>query len=76
MWEKDRNSKIEKNSWSVMIKGIQKISLIDFPGKISCTIFLGGCSFRWGYCYNSGLVLNPASLAEYLEKDLGQSMKT
>ena len=52
-----------------MIKGIQKISLIDFPGKISCTIFLGGCSFRCGYCYNSDLVLNPASLPEYLEKD-------
>src|SRR3989344_4985648 len=40
-----------------MIKGLQKTTLIDFPGKIACTIFLGGCNMRCGYCYNSDLVL-------------------
>src|SRR3989344_3195591 len=40
-----------------MIKGIQKTTLIDFPGKIACTIFMGGCNMRCGYCYNSDLVM-------------------
>src|SRR3989344_135477 len=45
-----------------MIKGIQKTTLIDFPGKIACTIFLGGCNMKCGYCYNSDLVLRQNSL--------------
>lgn len=42
-----------------MFKGIQKTTLIDFPGRLACTLFTGGCNFRCGYCYNSGLVLAP-----------------
>lgn len=40
------------------ILGIQKTTLVDYPGKIACTIFLFGCSFRCGFCYNAGLVLS------------------
>lgn len=39
------------------IKHIEKTTLIDYPGKISCTIFLYGCPFRCGFCYNPSLVL-------------------
>jgi len=39
------------------IGGIQKTTLIDFPGKIACTIFLIGCPFRCPFCYNRELVL-------------------
>src|SRR3989338_2529792 len=45
-----------------MINGIQKTSLIDFPGKICCTLFLGECQLRCGYCYNVDLVLNSRKL--------------
>jgi len=45
-----------------MIKGLQKTTLIDFPGKIACTIFIGGCNMRCGYCYNSDLVLRQEAL--------------
>ena len=38
------------------IAGLQKVSTIDYPGKISCIIFLYGCNFRCGFCYNPGLV--------------------
>ncbi len=41
------------------IHGIQKMTLIDYPGKIACTLFAGGCNFRCPYCHNAGLVLNP-----------------
>ena len=38
------------------IRGLQKTSLIDYPGKIAATIFLGGCNLRCNYCYNKELV--------------------
>ncbi len=39
------------------IKGLQKLTLIDYPGKIACTIFLQGCNFKCGFCHNPELVL-------------------
>jgi pyruvate formate lyase activating enzyme len=45
----------------VEIKGLEKFSSKDFPGHISATVFLGGCSFRCPYCHNSDLVLRPES---------------
>ena len=38
------------------IAGLQKVSLIDFPGRISSSIFLFGCNLRCGYCHNPSLV--------------------
>jgi pyruvate formate lyase activating enzyme len=35
---------------------IQHTTLIDFPGKIACTVFTQGCNFRCGYCHNPELV--------------------
>ena len=46
----------------VEIKGIEKFSSRDFPGHISSTIFLGGCTFRCPYCHNSQLVLSPETI--------------
>ncbi|MBI2122006.1 MAG: anaerobic ribonucleoside-triphosphate reductase activating protein [Candidatus Sungbacteria bacterium] len=39
--------------------GWQKISLLDFPGKISSILFTNGCVFRCSFCYNPGLVEPP-----------------
>ena len=41
----------------MLIKGFQKTTLIDYPEKIACTIFLHGCNFRCGFCHNPELVL-------------------
>lgn len=38
------------------IGGFQKTSLIDYPGKISCILFLSGCNFDCPYCHNPDLV--------------------
>ncbi len=38
------------------IQGLQKVTLLDFPGKVACTIFLAGCNFRCPYCHNASLV--------------------
>jgi len=38
-----------------MIAGLQKMTLLDFPGKVACTVFLAGCNYRCPYCHNSEL---------------------
>ena len=42
------------------ICGLQKLTLLDFPGRIACTVFLGGCNFRCPYCHNGSLVRRDA----------------
>lgn len=39
------------------IKHIEKATFIDYPGKIACTIFIYGCPFRCGFCFNPSLVI-------------------
>lgn len=39
------------------IKGLQKLTLLDYPGTLAATVFLGGCSFRCPFCHNASLVL-------------------
>lgn len=39
------------------ISGIQKLTLLDYPGKVACTLFTAGCNFRCLFCHNAGLVL-------------------
>ena len=34
------------------ICGLQKMTLLDYPGKVACTVFLGGCDFRCPWCHN------------------------
>ena len=41
------------------IHGFQSLTLLDYPGKVACTVFLGGCNFRCPFCQNTGLVLSP-----------------
>ncbi len=50
-----------------MISGIVKSSLIDYPGKIACTIFLSGCNFRCPYCHNGDLVNQSASIMSLIQ---------
>ncbi len=51
---KNLNPPYNKN---MKIRGLQKVTLIDYPSKIACTVFLSGCNFRCPWCYNPGLVL-------------------
>lgn len=38
------------------IRGLQKLTLVDYPGEVAATVFLGGCNFRCPYCHNPELV--------------------
>ena len=41
----------------MLISGLQKMTLLDFPGLVACTVFTGGCNFRCPFCHNAALVL-------------------
>ncbi len=59
------------------IGGLQKLTLIDFPGKVACTVFLSGCNFRCPFCYSPELVL-PEKIKEHpdiSEKDFFNFLK-
>lgn len=47
----------EDKQVEVIIGGLQKLTLLDYPGKTACTIFLAGCNFRCPFCHNAPLVL-------------------
>ena len=60
------------------IDGLQKMTLLDYPGRVACTVFLGGCNFRCPFCHNSELldgsapaVMTDAELLGYLKKRKG-----
>lgn len=59
------------------INGFQKMTLLDFPGKVACTVFTGGCNFRCPFCHNSRLVNGSAENVDenevlaFLEKRRG-----
>lgn len=57
-----------------MFKGIQKVSLVDFPGTVCTTLFTGGCNFRCPWCHNWELVEpnSVKSMPELPDGDLKQ----
>ena len=48
------------------IAGLQKCTLLDYPGKVACTVFLPGCNFRCPFCHNYELIANPE---EWMEEE-------
>jgi len=50
----------------MLIHGLQKLTLLDFPGAAACTVFTAGCNFRCPYCHNSSLVthIDPEAVME------------
>lgn len=57
-----------KRECNMLIGGIQGISLIDYPGKVSAALFTIGCNMRCGYCHNPELVL-PERFAQAIDLD-------
>ncbi len=59
------------------IAGLQKMTLLDYPGKVACTVFLGGCNFRCPFCHNSQLIagaeefMTPEALLAFLKTRRG-----
>lgn len=43
----------------MVIRGLQKLTLLDYPGKVACTVFTDGCNFACPFCHNASLVHRP-----------------
>lgn len=58
------------------IHGLNKTTLLDYPGRLAATIFLGGCNFRCVFCHNKSLVLSPDSEPTIPEEDIFSFLKS
>ena len=52
------------------ICGLNKTTLLDYPGCVAATIFLGGCNFRCPFCHNGDLVLQSGKMPSYDEDEV------
>ena len=73
-----KNASRRKETSAMNIQGYQKLTLLDFPGKVACTLFTGGCNLRCPFCHNATLVLSPhdsenmeGEVLEYLSRRKG-----
>lgn len=63
----------------MQIHGFQKMTMLDYPGKVACTLFTAGCNFRCPFCHNALLVTeidpaatyDPEEILSYLKKRRG-----
>ena len=69
----------EHESSRIKFYGLQKLTLLDYPGKMAATLFTGGCNFRCPFCHNKSLVylnesegeISRETILEYLDKRKG-----
>lgn len=59
----------------MIIHGYNKLTLLDYPGRIAATVFSGGCNFRCPFCHNSSLVLSPASVPVIPEETVFEHLR-
>ncbi|MEG0528010.1 MAG: anaerobic ribonucleoside-triphosphate reductase activating protein [Longicatena sp.] len=70
-----RNFEEEDTTSTISLFGLQKLTLLDYPGKMASTIFTGGCNFRCPFCQNSDLVFLPENTAEIAQEDILSFLK-
>ena len=55
--------------------GLQKLTLLDYPGKVACTLFTRGCNFRCPFCHNASLVIRPEEQRMYDNSEIINFLK-
>ena len=50
--------------------GLQKLTLLDYPGKVACTLFTRGCNFRCPFCHNASLVIRAEEQQTYKNEEI------
>ena len=53
----------------MIIQGLQKLTLLDYPGHVACTVFTAGCNMRCPFCHNAGLVTHIDNSNHYNEEE-------
>ena len=72
-------AKLEPEVSDVRFYGLQKLTLLDYPGQVAATLFTGGCNFRCPFCHNRSLVflnendgeISQSDILEFLSKRKG-----
>ncbi len=59
----------------MIISGIQKMTLLDYPGRVAATIFTQGCNFRCPFCYNASLLPMTPQAGQVSEQDVLDLLK-
>jgi len=54
----------------MVLHGLQKMTLLDYPGKVACTVFTGGCNFRCPFCHNARLVTDLSESVRIEDKEI------
>lgn len=54
----------------MIIRGLNKTTLLDYPGRVACTIFTGGCNLRCQFCHNSSLIVSTDLESTISEKEI------
>ena len=57
------------------ILGLQKLTLLDFPEHMACTVFTGGCNFRCPFCHNASLVMDVEDTPQITEEEFFAFLK-
>jgi len=57
------------------IQGLQKLTLLDFPERVACTVFFAGCNFRCPFCHNASLVVDIPSEGDITEEEFFSFLK-
>lgn len=58
------------------LRGFDKFTLVDYPGKIGCIVFSGGCNLRCPFCHNPCLVFDPSSQPRVTDKEFFSFLET
>lgn len=53
-----------------LIVGLQKLTLLDYPGRVACTLFTRGCNFRCPFCHNASLVVRAEEQRPYTNEEI------
>ncbi len=54
----------------MQFSGFQKLTLLDFPGHVACTLFTAGCNFRCPFCHNAALVTHIDNSHYFSEEEI------
>ena len=54
----------------MIIKGFAKLTLLDYPGRVACTIFTGGCNFKCPFCHNASLATRAGDMPSIPEDEI------
>ena len=74
--EKARQYSAEPDEESIRFYGLQKLTLLDYPGNMAATVFTGGCNFRCPFCHNRSLVFLNENDSEIDNEDIFDFLKS